>query len=48
MFKRLIIVATTLATVALASGAAGVASADPLPSVDFGNCTNAPSPRLVG
>jgi hypothetical protein len=47
MFKRLIIVATTLATVALASGAAGVASADPLPSVDFFNCTNSPDPTPV-
>ncbi|HKD95385.1 MAG TPA: hypothetical protein VKB43_11820 [Gaiellaceae bacterium] len=42
MFKRLIIVATTAATLALAGGAAGIASADPIPSVDFGNCAFGP------
>jgi hypothetical protein len=50
MFKRLIIVATTAATLALASGAgglAGVASADPLPSVDFGNCAYGPDGATV-
>jgi len=47
MFKRLMIGATTVATLALAGGAAGVASADPLPSVDFGNCAFGPGSANV-
>lgn len=47
MFKRLIIAATATVTLALAGGAAGVANAAPLPSVDFGNCAYGPGGATV-
>jgi hypothetical protein len=47
MFKRLIIAASVAATLAIAGVTARVASADPLPSVDFGNCAYGPDGATV-
>jgi hypothetical protein len=46
MFKRLIIVAATAATIALVAGATG-AGASPGTTVDFGDCANSPDAATV-
>jgi hypothetical protein len=47
MFKRLIVVAATAATLVLASGTTAIATASPGTSVDFGDCANSPDAATV-